>query len=165
MEQKKETTRSILRRATFVVPDAEVAAQFYIDVFQWKVWYDDIVHCDERFPPSGAPHLAETRVIILESADPALGKLGFIHYTDAPFDTGLVTKRTKIRVGEPLVVINTTDIDDIYNKAIAAGATVVTTPANWTVPGADGKKIQLRSSSMFDPSGIYLEISQSEFYK
>jgi catechol 2,3-dioxygenase-like lactoylglutathione lyase family enzyme len=154
-------SESILKRTTFVVRDAEKAADFYKSVFGWTVWYDNLVAADRRFPPSGAPDKANVRLIMLESADPQLGKLGLLSYVDPPFDMGVPTARTMIRMGEPILVINTTDIDGIYDRAAKAGATLVTTPVDWTVPAPDGvSKINLRTISLFDPSGIYMEISQ-----
>ncbi|MEO0996114.1 MAG: VOC family protein [Pseudomonadota bacterium] len=150
----------ILKRTTFIVADAEAAAAFYRDVFGWTVWYDNIVAADVRFPPSGAPDLAEVRLIILEALDPKVGKLGLLQYLRPPFDTGVATRRTKVRMGEPILVIETGDIDAVHERAVAAGATVVTAPVDWQVPSPDGgSTIHLRTISLFDPNGIYMEIS------
>ncbi|MCB1625390.1 MAG: VOC family protein [Pseudomonadales bacterium] len=151
---------TLLRRTTFVVPDAEKAADFYKTVFGWKVWYDNLVDADLRFPPSGAPDGATVRLIMLESADPNLGKLGLMSYIEPPFDVGVLQKRTMVRMGEPILVMNTDDIEGIHQRAKQAGATIVTAPIDWTVPGHDGKTVKLRSISMFDPNGIYMEVSQ-----
>ncbi|MBK6596699.1 MAG: VOC family protein [Proteobacteria bacterium] len=151
---------TLLRRTTFLVPDAEKAAQFYQTVFGWKVWYDNHVAADYRMPPSGAPDGAKVRLIMLESADPNLGKLGMMSYLEPPLDVGVLQKRTMVRMGEPILVMNTDDIDGVYQRALQAGATIVTKPFDWTVPGHDGKTVNLRSISLFDPNGIYLEISQ-----
>jgi len=150
----------ILKRTTFIVADAEVAAKFYMEVFGWKVWYDNVLPCDERFPPSGAPHNAEVRLIILEALDAKLGKLGLLQFLDAPFDTGTLAKRTKVRIGEPILVVESSDIHGVYERAVAHGASVITKPVDWHVPTPDGAStIHLRTVSMFDPNGIYLEVS------
>lgn len=151
----------ILKRTTFVVADAERSAQFYVDVFGWTVWYDNIVKADQRFPPSGAPDLADVRLIIVEPAGAEIGKLGLMQYLDPPFDTGTQTNRTMVRMGEPILVWNSSDIEGVYQRARAANANIVTAPVDWTVPAPDGKNtIRLRSISLFDPNGIYMEISQ-----
>ena len=150
----------ILKRTTFVVRDARASARFYQDVFGWTIWYDNIVAADHRFPPSGAPDKADVRLIILQAEDPKLGKLGLLEYLDPPFDTGQLRDRTRVRMGEPILVIESRDIGGVFERATAAGATVVTPPVDWQVPSPDGKStIQLRTISLFDPNGIYMEVS------
>ena len=150
----------IFKRTTFLVRDVETSAAFYKDVFGWSIWYDNKIACDHRFPPSGAPDQAEVRLIILQAQDPTLGKLGLLEYKNPPFDTGAHSQRTKVRNGEPVLVIESKDIDGVFQRALAAGATVITEPVDWYVPAPNGvDKIHLRTVSMFDPNGIYLEVS------
>ncbi len=150
----------ILKRTTFVVADAKNAAQFYQDVFGWTVWYDNVVKADHRFPPSGAPDMAEVRLVILEAKDAKIGKIGFLEYLNQPIDTGHLVNRTKIRMGESILVIESKDVHGVYERAIEAGGNVITKPVDWQVPTPDGKGvIDLRTVSLFDPNGIYLEVS------
>ena len=151
----------ILKRTTFIVTDAEASAAFYRQVFGWSVWYDNIVRADHRFPPSGAADKAEVRLIILEAKDPKVGKLGLLEYLEPPFDTARPAGRSKVRMGEPILVIETEDVDGVYTRAVAAGANVVTQPVDWQVPSPDGEsRIRLRTVSLFDPNGIYVEVSE-----
>ncbi|MDJ0710731.1 MAG: VOC family protein [Woeseiaceae bacterium] len=151
----------ILKRTTFVVADAERSARFYEDVFGWTIWYDNIVQADKHFPPSGAPDRVEVRLIILQAADEKIGKLGLLEYLVPPFDTHSESNRDTIRFGEPILVIETESVDGVFQRAQAAGANIVTSPVNWSVPAPDGSStIQLRSVSLFDPNGIYMEISE-----
>lgn len=153
-------TDNILKRTTFIVLDAERSANFFQSVFGWQVWYDNELEVDERFPPSGAPNNALAKLVILDTADHTLGKLGLLQYLEPPFDTGVLGNRHKIRMGEPILVVNTPDVDEVHEKAVAAGANVVTAPVNWTVPAPQGSQsIQLRTISLFTPDGIYMEIS------
>lgn len=156
----------LLKRTTFLVSDADAAARFYEDVFGWTRWYDQKLLADRRFPPTGNDRDSEVHLVILETSDPMIGKLGFLQYLDAPFDTGAWQAtsgepRTQVRPGEAILVIATRDVDGVHDRAQAAGANVVTAPVDWTVPGPDGdREIHLRSVSLFDPNGIYLEISE-----
>ena len=150
----------VLKRTTFVVPNATQAAKFYQDVFGWTVWYDNILEADKRFPPSGASDKAKVKLVILQAVDPKLGKIGFLEYIDPPFDIGYLSNRCKIRMGEPILVIESEDIHGVYERAIEAGANVITEPVDWYVPSPNGEsKIHLRTVSMFDPFGIYMEVS------
>lgn len=150
----------IFKRTTFIVADAAKAAAFYEDVFGWTIWYDNTLPCDHRFPPSGAPDQAEVKLIILEAKDAKIGKIGFLQYLDPPFDTAQPTGRTKVRMGEAVLVIESKDIYGVHDRAVKGGATVITTPVDWHVPTPDGQgKIDLRTVSLFDPNGIYIEVS------
>jgi len=151
---------SILRRTTFIVSDAERSAVFYESVFGWTRFYDHSLTARAGFPPVG-PRDEPVKLVLLKAQDPLIGMLGFLQYVDAPFDTGTLTRRTKVRIGEPILVIQTEDVHGIHERAIKAGATVSTPPTDWSVPSHDGKSvIKLRSMSMFDLDGIYSEINQ-----
>ncbi len=153
-------TTNILRRTTFVVPDADAAARFYSDVFGWTRFYDNPVKVHERFPPA-APHWAESHLVMLKAQDPKIGMVGFLQYLNPPFDTAVPVARTKVRMGEAILVVQTDDVDAVYPRAVAAGANIIAAPTDWEVPSHDGSStIRLRTMSMFDPNGIYCEINQ-----
>lgn len=151
---------NLLRRTTFIVADAQRAASFYETVFGWTRFYDHSLIAKAGFPPVG-PRDEPVKLVLLKAEDPLVGMLGFLQYVDAPFDTAVLTCRTKVRMGEPILVIQTDDVLGIHARAAAAGATISTPPKDWEVPSHDGKSvIRLRSMSMFDPDGIYSEINQ-----
>jgi catechol 2,3-dioxygenase-like lactoylglutathione lyase family enzyme len=150
----------ILRRTTFVVPDADAAARFYSEVFGWTRFYDNPVKVHQFFPPA-APHNAASHLVLLKAEDPKIGMVGFLQYLDPPFDAAVPTGRTKVRMGEAILVVQTADVDGIHQRALAAGANVIAPPTNWEVPSHDGSSsIKLRTMSMFDPNGVYSEINQ-----
>jgi catechol 2,3-dioxygenase-like lactoylglutathione lyase family enzyme len=160
MHSETEDRTAVLKRTTFIVTDAGASARFYREVFGWTVWYDNVLRADPRFPPSGAAHAAEVRLIILQAEDPKIGKLGLLEYLQPPFDTGCLARRDKVRMGEPILVIECEDVDGVWRRARRAGATVVTEPVDWEVPTPDGAgRIRLRTVSLFDPNGIYMEVS------
>ena len=63
---------------------------------------------------------------------------------------------------ETILIFESKDLDAVYKRTLEfGGATIVAPPTDWDVPTPDGKsKILLRTMSMFDPNGIYMEISQ-----
>ena len=151
----------VLKRTTYIVADAQKSAEFYQKVFGWKIWYDNVLMADPRFPPSGEKEPAQVRLIILEALDSKLGKLGLLQYIDPIVDTGILQNRTKVRMGEPIMVIESKDIYGVHERAVAAGASVITPPVDWHVPTPDGNStIHLRTVSLFDPNGIYMEVSE-----
>ena len=151
---------AILRRTTFVVANAEESAAFYMNVFGWTKWYENkTVPVHEKFPPAAA-HNAPCHLILLKVEHPDIGMLGLMQYLDPPFDIGIKKNRTKVQLGETVLVLESKDVDGCYERAVKAGATIVAPPTDWDVPGFDGKsKILLRTMSMFDPNGIYMEVN------
>lgn len=148
-----------LKRTTFLVPNAEEAAGFYMHVFGMTKWYDSKVAVHWAFPPA-APDQAPCHLILLKADDPAIGMLGMMQYLDQPFDSGVKKGRTKVQMGDPLLVFETKDVDGIYQRAKEKGATIVAPPMNWEVPGFNGgPPIKLRTMSMFDPNGVYMEVN------
>ncbi len=151
---------SILRRTTFIVADAQRSAIFYESVFGWTRFYDHALTARAGFPPVG-PRDEPVKLVLLKAQDLQIGMVGFLQYLEAPFDAGVVTRRTKVRMGEPILVIQTDDVRGAHERALTAGATISAPPTDWSVPSHDGKSvIHLRSMSMFDLDGIYSEINQ-----
>ena len=151
---------SILRRTTFVVADAEGAARFYESVFGWTRFYDHELVARAGFPPVG-PGDEPVKLVMLKAEDPLIGMLGFLQYLEPPFDTGVLQQRSKVRMGEPILVIQTEDVQGVYERSVDGGASICKPPTDWSVPSHDGSSvIKLRSMSMFDPQGIYSEINQ-----
>ena len=136
---------SILRRTTFIVADAQRSASFYEHVFGWTRFYDHSLIAKAGFPPVG-PRDEPVKLVLLKAQDPQIGMIGFLQYVEAPFDTGIATRRSKVRMGEAILVIQTDDVRGAHERAVAAGATISTPPTDWSVPSHDGKStIHLRS--------------------
>jgi predicted enzyme related to lactoylglutathione lyase len=151
---------SILRRTTFIVADAQRSAGFYEKVFGWTRFYDHSLTARAGFPPVG-PRDEPVKLVLLKAEDPLVGMVGFLQYLEPPFDTGVAVQRSKVRMGEAILVIQTDDVDGIHERAMSAGATIATPPTDWQVPSHDGTSvIRLRSMAMFDLDGIYSEINQ-----
>jgi len=151
---------SIFKRTTFIVPDAAAAAQFYIDVFGWRIWYDNELPVDGRFPPA-APDGALAHLILVQVEDPNIGMLGFLEYKDPRLETRIDKSRERVVMGDTVLVIETTDIAGCYERAKSTGASITSPPADWEVPSHDGKgAIKLRTMALFDPNGVYIEVNE-----
>ena len=152
-------TRGLDHVAT-ITNDGDRLKEFYVEVFGWRVWYDNELVADRRFPPTPSGRDERVHLVILETTDPVIGKLGLLQYLDSPFENDAPTGRSTVRLGEPVLVVATKDVDGVHERALARGASVVTAPVDWTVPTPDGAgEIHLRTVSLFDPNGIYLEVS------
>ena len=150
----------ITKRTTFLVEDAETAAEFYRKVFGMVTWYDNELEVDGRFPPC-APDGSAARLVIVKATDPKIGMIGFLSYVrHQPHRQADFINRDKLRIGDTVLVFEVDDLDETHRRAVAAGARIVTAPARWTVPGPNGGALELYSMSMFDLQGIYMEVGQ-----
>jgi len=150
----------ILKRTTYVVKDAANSAKFYEYVFGWTIWYDNKLMADPRFPPFGSDEEAEVHLVILQAKDPKLGKLGLLEFIGSGRDSKVEERKTRVNIGDPILVIESEDIEGVYERAVEKGANVITKPVDWYVPGPKpDTKIHLRTVCLFDPNGIYMEVS------
>ena len=150
---------SIIRRTSFVVCDAEAIADFYQEVFGWERFYDNETPVDARFPPC-APDAALAHIVILKADDPYIGMIGFMEYVGFKPDNATHKDKTKLGIGDPILVIEAKDIDKAYARAKASDARLVTKPIKWTVKDYSGEGlIHLCTFSFFDPNGIYVEVN------
>lgn len=148
-----------LLRTTFIVVDIEAGVAFYQDVFGWSVVYDTVLNVDRRFPPA-APDGARCRLVIMQAQDPEIGGVGFMRYLDDPIPAGPSKDRPKLNCGEAILVIRSNDPDAVYEKIKGTDAVIHSPPVDWEVPGPNpGQIIRLRTMSLFDPNGIYMEVN------
>ncbi|HHL43835.1 MAG TPA: hypothetical protein ENJ42_09465 [Hellea balneolensis] len=149
----------IIRRTSFVVADADQIANFYQSVFGWTRFYDNETAVDRRFPPS-APDETMARIIILKADDPYIGMVGFMEYVDFVPEPATNPAKTKLGLGDPILVVEANDIESAYANALSAGARMVSEPIKWSVKDYDGVgDIHLCTFSFFDPNGIYVEVN------
>lgn len=149
----------VLLRSTFIVADIDAAIRFYGEVFGWHVAYDNVLEVDYRFPPAAADG-APCRLVIFRGEDPEIGGIGFMKYLHHQMPAGPSKHRKTVGEGEAILVVKSPDPDATYRKILKTDAVVVAPPTDWTVPSpVAGKRIRLRTMSLFDPNGIYLEVN------
>jgi catechol 2,3-dioxygenase-like lactoylglutathione lyase family enzyme len=150
---------NVLLRSTFIVADIDRAVTFYTEVFGWTVIFDQIIKVDRRFPPA-APDGARCRLTVFQIEDPEVGGLGFMQYLDDPIPEGPSKHRQKLGQGEAILVIRSQDPDAVHERMKATDAVIVAPPTDWEVVGAEpGQVIRLRTMSLFDPNGVYVEVN------
>jgi len=150
---------AILRRTSFVTDDADKIARFYEDAFGWSRFYDNETPVDARFPPC-APDAALARLIILKAKHPDIGMVGFMEYIGFEPDVSTDKDKKKLGIGDPILVIESYDIDATYERIQKSDAHLVSEPINWTVKNYAGDGlIYLRTFSFFDPIGTYVEVN------
>ena len=149
----------LLRRASYIVEDANAAASFYEQLFGWTRFYDNETAVDYRFPPS-QPDGTIARIVILKAEDPFIGMIGFLQYLGSTPDEGVDRGRTELKMGDTVNVVEVKDIEACHARAVALGAKVLTAPVDWSVTDYSGTgTINLATFSFFDGNGIYFEVN------
>jgi predicted enzyme related to lactoylglutathione lyase len=149
----------VLLRSTFIVGDIEAAIRFYREVFGWTVAYDNVLAVDYRFPPA-APDGAPCRLVIFRGDDPEIGGIGFMQYLHHKMTPGPSKQRKTVGEGEAILVVKSSDPDAAHERIRKTDAVIVAPPTDWTVPSpVAGQVIRLRTMSLFDPNGIYIEVN------
>ncbi|MBC7522003.1 MAG: VOC family protein [Sandarakinorhabdus sp.] len=150
----------VLLRPTFIVGDMDKAVAFYTRVFGWTVIFDQVIKVDRRFPPA-APDRARCRLTVFQIEDPEVGGLGFMQYLDDEIPAGPSKHRGRLGQGEAILVVRSADPDACHDRIRQTDAVVISPPTDWEVVGAEpGQVIGLRTMSLFDPNGIYIEVNQ-----
>jgi catechol 2,3-dioxygenase-like lactoylglutathione lyase family enzyme len=150
---------NVLLRGTYIVDDIEAAIACYRDALGWRLAYDNVLAVDRRFPPA-APDGAPCRLVVFQCEHEEIGGIGFMKYLRHEIAPGPSKHRGKLAAGEPILVVKSRDPDAVYEKVLQTDAVIVSPPANWSVPGYEpGTVIRLRSLSLFDPNGLYVEVN------
>jgi catechol 2,3-dioxygenase-like lactoylglutathione lyase family enzyme len=150
----------VLLRSTFIVGDIDAAIGFYSAVFSWRLAYDNVLAVDRRFPPAAADGAA-ARLVFFQGDDPEIGGIGFMKYLHHQMPPGPSKHRKTVGEGEAILVVKSADPDATHQKILRTEAVVVAPPSDWTVPSpVPGQVIRLRTMSLFDPNGIYLEVNK-----
>ncbi|GAA1749138.1 VOC family protein [Nonomuraea bangladeshensis] len=154
-------TGSLLSRISVVVLDIDPLIDFYRWTFGWEVVIDAEYGGDADFPTiAGPPEQATFRIVYL-SDDQATPRIGFLAYTDPPFDPAPRPPRTALGDRDVILAVSTDDIAGVVERAAAAGAEILRGPSVREYRSLDGSSVQrVYMASFFDPDGHYVEVNQ-----
>ena len=131
-------------------------------MFDWEVVFDQVIKVDQRYPPA-APDGARSRLTVFKVDDPEMGTLGFMQYLDHAIPPGPSKHRKVLGQGEAILVVRSSDPDLCHERIKQTDAVVIGPPADWEVIGErPGEVIKLRTMSLCDPNGIYMEVNRRD---
>lgn len=147
-----------IKRTTLMVRDAEVAAQWYENVFSMTRWMD------VPFTLSGSQLAAgnkgdKTRLVILKCEHDVLGMIGLLEWLD-PKQDAPDQLPTEIKFGAPIFVVASDDAAGAIERGRALGSRIHCEPHEWSVTGADGRRKDMLGCSLWDLDGYFYEINQ-----
>ncbi len=143
-----------IRRTTFIVNDADKSLKLYRDALGLKVIYDQDINT-----PMEDGNIRKRRLVLLEANDDYVGLIGILQYI-YPLKPQRKEKFDEPVPGDPIIVINATDLDTRWEKiASSPGVKVIEAPKLVHYPRAGGGKIAVKMSMIQDPDGYWLEIN------
>lgn len=148
-----------LRRISLIVSDIDESLKLYRNVLEFEVNYDAEVTMSGVALPAGEPG-AKARLVLLSSNDSWVGWIGLLQWLDPKLEKP--TPRTRMGIGDALVVFNTEKVDEHCDAAKNLPGVNMTTPAsNTTYPArAGGNPIVVRTCYLFDRDGYFLELNK-----
>jgi len=147
-----------VKRTTLIVRDIEVSSNWYEEVLDMSLYYDDTITLGGKGMAAGKKGDV-THLKIYRCSDPVIGMIGLLQWIDPELPAPEEIP-TKVDYGNPTFVVDTDNVDGVYKKALALGTHIHSEPHEWSVRGADGNMINFITMSVFDPDGYFYEINQ-----
>lgn len=147
-----------VKRTTLIVRDIEVSSNWYEEVLDMSLYYDDTITLGGKGMAAGKKGDV-THLKIYKCSDPVIGMIGLLQWIDPELPAPEEIP-TKVDFGNPTFVVDTDNVDGVYKKALALGTHIHSEPHEWSVRGADGNMINFITMSVFDPDGYFYEINQ-----
>ncbi len=147
-----------VKRTTLIVRDIEVSSNWYEEVLDMSLYYDDTITLGGKGMAAGKKGDV-THLKIYRCSDPVIGMIGLLQWIDPELPAPEEIP-TKVDFGNPTFVVDTDNVDEVYKKALTLGTHIHSEPHEWSVRGADGNMINFITMSVFDPDGYFYEINQ-----
>ncbi|TQV81232.1 VOC family protein [Exilibacterium tricleocarpae] len=146
-----------VRRTTFIVKDAGASLPLYRDALGMKVIYDQVL---ESGDPKDTENYKKRRLVLLRANDDFIGVLGLLQYM-APVKPEHRDRFDVPVPGDPIVVINADNLQQVWPKVVAVpGLEVISPPERIEYPRASGGTIAVMQSMIRDPNGYWIEINK-----
>lgn len=143
-----------VRRTTLLVRDIDKSLPLYRDALGMKVVYDQQIgdSLGSNIPPT-------IRLVLLRANDNYVGLLGLMQRLDD--HTSPPPELRKPRAGNPIVVINASDLEERFERVRSTpGVTVETPPTRIEYPSPGGTSIPVLFSAIYDPDGFFIEVNK-----
>lgn len=160
--EEMQSERSLVRRTTLVVADAQESIAFYQDILGYTRWFYSEGTVTEGSLPANADVGDPNIFAIMKGKHPWIGMVGLLQKGPArkrPTDI----ESFRIAPGDTILMMETDDLDAIYQRMLRAGTPIWKHPETTRVSGAGGKQWDATFLFAFDPDGHLLEINQPHF--
>jgi catechol 2,3-dioxygenase-like lactoylglutathione lyase family enzyme len=147
---------SPLIRAALIVPDADLAANFYQQVFGFEqVYYEGSLNTPAAARVIGAPKGTVLKCKIIRGEGPNFDMVGFFEMV--PDNSTPLTHAGGVKTGEVVLVFYCADVASVMANVIRLGATPICLPTPFDMP----HETQLEAS-FCDPNGVFVNIVERD---
>jgi len=155
-----ERTPVDIRRTTFVVRDIDKSLPLYRDALGLKLIYDTPI--GGGVDKDGKAIAPSVRLVLLRANDTFIGALGLMQRLKTPPGTVIPPPEfKKAGVGQMIMVINVSDLEERWPKIAATPhIRVETPPTRVEYPNPAGGVIPVLFSAVWDADGNYIELNK-----
>lgn len=151
--------RTVNKRTTLIVSDMKRSRAFYQDCLGMTVYYDDEVIVSGDGLPAGEPG-SKTHLIILKCQDPVIGMIGLLEFLEPRLPEPPQHKE-RVGIGDTVFVMDVDDVDTVYERLVANDFPLYAAPHEWEIRAANGQIKRMKSVSLFDPDGYFVELNMT----
>ena len=149
---------TIVKRTTLIVRNIKKSVNWYQEVLGMNIYYDDQVTLGGQGMAAGGKGDI-THLIILKCDDPVIGMIGLLQWIDPVWPAPEEIPK-EVSYGQPTFVVDTDNLNEVFEKAVALETAIFSEPHEWSVRGATGDIIKFLGMSLFDPDGHFFEVNQ-----
>ena len=147
---------TVVKRTTLVVRSVERSIAFYRDILGFTAAFDqEITMAGSGYPAARAGD--RVRLVMMQGKDSAGSMIGLLEHIAPRLPE---PDERAVGIGDSVIVMHTDNLDRVHRECEASGARIFSQPHAFTITGADGKSVQMRSMTIFDPDGFILEVNQ-----
>ena len=145
-----------VKRTTLVVRSARRSMAFYRDVLGFTTAFDSEITMSGSGYPAGKAG-DRIRLVMMQGNDPGGSLIGLLEHLAPRLPE---PAERPVGIGDTVVVMQTEDLDRAHRQCKASGVKIYSPPHPFTINGPDGRPVQMRSMTVFDPDGFILEVNQ-----
>ena len=147
---------TVVRRTTLVVRNIQRSIAFYRDLLGFRTVFDEQITMTASGYPAGKAG-DRTRLAMMQGNDPGGSMIALLEHLDPRLPE---PAERAVGIGDMVVVMQTDDLDRVHRECEASGGRIYSEPHPFSISGPDGKPVEMRSMTVFDPDGFILEINQ-----
>lgn len=147
---------TVIKRTTLVVRDVERSIAFYRDVLGFTTAFDhELTMSNSGYPAAKAGD--RIRLVMLQGGDPSGSMIGLLEHLEPRLPE---PAKRPVGIGDSVIVLHTDDLERAERNCESSGGSIFSRPHSFTISGADGKSVRMRSMTILDPDGFILEVNR-----